>query len=73
SATPCHLSGEGRRQDFLHWWRAQSAEQRHRVWMRLLPEERRWALDDMPPDLRTIFLRIEQAHEHGHDVRYSGS
>ncbi|OPZ79901.1 MAG: hypothetical protein BWY76_03485 [bacterium ADurb.Bin429] len=72
AATPLYPTEEDRRRDFLLWWHTQSSEQHHRVWMRLLPEERRWALDDMPADMRTIFLRIEQAHVNGHDVRYTG-
>jgi hypothetical protein len=72
AATPLFASDADRRRDFLHWWSIQDAEQRQRVWMRLLPEERRWALDEMPPDIRVIYRHIEQAHAAGHDVRYIG-
>jgi hypothetical protein len=71
-ATPLFQSPDDRRRDFLQWWTTQHADQRQRVWMRLLPEERRWALEDMPPDVRIIYLHIEHAHSKGHDIRYIG-
>lgn len=71
-ATPLYVNERDRRREFLHWWTNQDAEQRQRVWMRLLPEERRWALDDMSPDTRIIYLHIEQAHANGHDIRFIG-
>lgn len=71
-ATPLFQTPRDHRRDFLRWWETQRAEQRERVWMRLLPEERRWALEEMPPDIRVIYLHIERAHEKGHDIRYTG-
>jgi hypothetical protein len=52
-----------RRDAFLTWWTTQSAVQRQSVWLRLSPDERAWALAEMPPDIRTIYRQIERAAE----------